>query len=58
MTTNDEGWSELGDIMARALGEVEKVQSQSARRLKKSKEAGVPTKVVLMHFESPSDGDP
>lgn len=57
LVVDEEGWSELGDIMARALREVEKVQAQSARRLKKSKEAGVPTKVVLMHFESPADGD-
>ena len=57
LVVDEEGWSELGDIMARALREVEKVQAQSARRLKKSKEAGVPTKVVLMHFESPPDGD-
>ena len=57
IVVDEEGWSELADIMARALREVEKVQAQSARRLKKSKEAGVPTKVVLMHFESPPDGD-
>jgi DNA-binding transcriptional ArsR family regulator len=57
IVVDEEGWSELADIMARALQEVEKVESQSARRLKKSKEGGVPTKVVLMQFESPAEDD-
>jgi DNA-binding transcriptional ArsR family regulator len=57
IVVDEEGWSELAAIMARALREVEKVESQSARRLKRSKEAGVPTKVVLMQFESPPEGD-
>jgi DNA-binding transcriptional ArsR family regulator len=55
MVVDEQGWSELADIMARALREVQKVEAQSARRLKKSEEAGVPTKVVLMQFESPSE---
>jgi len=57
IVVDEEGWSELADIMARALREVEKVESQSARRLKRSNEAGVSTKVVLMQFESPPEGD-
>jgi DNA-binding transcriptional ArsR family regulator len=57
IVVDEEGWSELAAIMARALRDVEKVESQSARRLKRSKEAGVPTKVVLMQFESPPEGD-
>jgi DNA-binding transcriptional ArsR family regulator len=57
IVVDEEGWSELADIMARARRDVEKVESQSARRLKRSKEAGVPTKVVLMQFESPPEGD-
>jgi DNA-binding transcriptional ArsR family regulator len=57
IVVDEEGWSELAVIMARALREVEKVESQSARRLKRSNEAGVSTKVVLMQFESPPEGD-
>jgi DNA-binding transcriptional ArsR family regulator len=56
MTVDDQGWSELADVMARALREVEKIESQSARRLKKSQEAGVATSVVLMQFETPGQG--
>src|SRR5262245_35112795 len=55
MVLDEQGWSELARVMARTLGEVEKIQSQSARRLKKSQEAVVPTTVVLMQFETPAD---
>jgi DNA-binding transcriptional ArsR family regulator len=55
MLLDEQGWSELARVMTRTLGEVEKIQSQSTRRLKKSEDAGVPTSVVLMQFETPSD---
>lgn len=55
MLLDEQGWSELARVMTRTLGEVEKIQSQSARRLKKSEDAGVPTSVVLMQFETPSE---
>jgi DNA-binding transcriptional ArsR family regulator len=55
MRVDEQGWSEIARVMARALGEVEKIESQSARRLKKAKESGVPTSVVLMQFETPGD---
>ena len=56
MVVDEQGWSELVDVMARTLADVQKIESQSARRLKKSEDEGVSTKVVLMQFESP-DGD-
>jgi DNA-binding transcriptional ArsR family regulator len=55
MLLDEQGWSEIARVMARALREVEKIESQSARRLKKSKESGVPTSVVLMQFETSAD---
>ena len=55
MRVDEQGWSEIARVMARALGEVEKIESQSARRLKKAKESGVPTSVVLMQFETPAE---
>jgi DNA-binding transcriptional ArsR family regulator len=57
MLLDEQGWSEIARVMARALGEVEKIESQSARRLKKSKESGVPTSVVLMQFETSAEDD-
>jgi DNA-binding transcriptional ArsR family regulator len=54
MLLDEEGWAELNRVLTKAYADAEKIESQSARRLKKSKEAGVPTKVVLMQFESPA----
>lgn len=55
MVLDDKGWSELADLLARTLRDVEKIESRSARRLKKSKDGGVPTSLVLMQFETPAD---
>jgi DNA-binding transcriptional ArsR family regulator len=55
MVVDEQGWSEIAGVMARALREAERIESQSARRLKKAKEAGVPTSVVLMQFETPGE---
>ena len=55
MVVDEQGWSEVADVMARALRDVQRIESQSARRLKKSEDEGVPTRVVLMQFESPGD---
>jgi DNA-binding transcriptional ArsR family regulator len=55
MVLDEQGWSELNRVLTKAFAEAEKIESQSARRLKKSKEeAGVPTRLVLMQFESPA----
>jgi DNA-binding transcriptional ArsR family regulator len=54
MVLDEQGWSELNRVLTKAMAEAEKIESQSARRLKKSKEdVGVPTRLVLMQFESP-----
>jgi DNA-binding transcriptional ArsR family regulator len=55
MTLDSEGWRELAKVLERAIAEAEKIQSRSAARLKKSDEAGIPTRLVAMQFESPSD---
>jgi DNA-binding transcriptional ArsR family regulator len=53
MVLDEQGWTEMTAVMAKAFAEAEKVESRSAGRLKRSKEDGVPTRVVLMQFESP-----
>ena len=55
IVVDEQGWSELAELMARTLRDVEKIESQSARRLKKSDETGVPTSVVLMQFETAAE---
>ena len=57
MVLDEQGWSEMNSVMAKTLAEAEKVESRSAGRLKKSREGGVPTRIVLMQFESPPGDD-
>jgi DNA-binding transcriptional ArsR family regulator len=57
MVLDEQGWREMAAVMAKAFAEAEKVKSRSAGRLKRSKEDGVPTRVVLMQFESPPSDD-
>jgi DNA-binding transcriptional ArsR family regulator len=54
MTLDDEGWSELRAVLDRTLREIEKIESQSARRLKKADGDGVAASVVMMQFEAAS----
>jgi DNA-binding transcriptional ArsR family regulator len=53
MVLDEEGWSDLRRVLSETFAEVEKIEAQSSRRLKRSDEPGVPTRVVLMQFESP-----
>jgi DNA-binding transcriptional ArsR family regulator len=57
MVLDEQGWREMSAVMAKAFAEAEKVESRSAGRLKRSEEDGVPTRVVLMQFESPPTDD-
>ena len=57
MVLDEQGWAELRGVMAKAFAEAEEVESRSAGRLEKSDEDGVPTRVVLMQFESPPGDD-
>jgi DNA-binding transcriptional ArsR family regulator len=54
MLLDEEGWSELTKYLGGVLAEVEKIESRSKARLKKSSDgAAIPTTFALMHFESP-----
>ena len=57
LVLDDQGWDEMTKLLASVLADAEKIESQSAARLKKSKGAGLPTKLVLMHFEAPPEHD-
>ena len=51
---DEEGWSELTKYLSGVLAEVEKIESRSKARIKKSADgAAIPTTFALMHFESP-----
>jgi DNA-binding transcriptional ArsR family regulator len=54
MLLDEEGWKELTKYLSGVLAEVEKIESRSKTRLKKSADgAAIPTTFALMHFESP-----
>ena len=54
MLLDDEGWRELTKYLSGVLAEVEKIESRSKARIKKSADgAAIPTTFALMHFESP-----
>jgi DNA-binding transcriptional ArsR family regulator len=55
MRLDDQGWLEAADVMAKAHAQIERIESQSARRLKKSTDPGIATDVVLMQFETPAE---
>lgn len=55
MNLDETGWTELHDLLARTLEETEKIEARSADRMEKSGDDAVPVRVVMMHFESPSD---
>jgi DNA-binding transcriptional ArsR family regulator len=54
MLLDEEGWRELTKYLSGVLAEVEKIESRSKARIKKSADgAAIPTTFALMHFESP-----
>jgi len=53
---DEAGWKELSQLLAGALEETERIEARSAERIKKNPDEDVvPTRVVIMQFESPSD---
>ena len=50
---DDEGWKEVATLLNEMIGQVEKIESASAKRLKAADEEGIPATVVAMQFELP-----
>lgn len=55
---DEAGWGELNELLAGVLAQAERLSEQSVRRMAKADETGIPTRLVLMHFESPEDEEP
>ena len=51
---DEQGWGELNKLLAKTLGEAESIAASSSKRLAKSDDAEIPTRLVMMHFESAS----
>jgi DNA-binding transcriptional ArsR family regulator len=52
-TVDEKGWGELHDLLAKTLEEAQRIAARSATRLMRGEGTGIPSEVVLMHFESP-----
>jgi DNA-binding transcriptional ArsR family regulator len=55
MTLDEEGWAEMTKLLDTTFAEAERIASRSAARLRKAGDDGAPTRLVLMHFESPRE---
>jgi DNA-binding transcriptional ArsR family regulator len=54
MVVDEQGWGELRDALNDVLEKAERIGKQSRDRMAKSADSGIPTRLVVMHFESPS----
>jgi DNA-binding transcriptional ArsR family regulator len=54
MVLDEQGWAEVNRVLTKAIADIDRIEAQSAGRLRKSDEPGAPARVVLMQFESPS----
>jgi DNA-binding transcriptional ArsR family regulator len=55
---DEEGWKEITDLLAKTLDEAQSIGTRSEKRLGKSKGEAIPTRLVLMHFESHAPVEP
>src|SRR5215204_1352221 len=54
LVLDERGWEELNSLLAGVLEKATRIAEKSANRLAKSDDEGMSTKLVMMHFESPS----
>lgn len=54
LVLDEEGWGELRDILNGVLDDADRIIKRSGERLAKTGEDGIPTRLVLMHFQAPS----
>jgi DNA-binding transcriptional ArsR family regulator len=54
LVVDEQGWGELKDALMGALADAERIVKRSSDRLAESGESGIPTRLVVMHFEASS----
>jgi DNA-binding transcriptional ArsR family regulator len=55
---DEQAWSEVNALLAQTHEQAEAIAGKSAKRLSKSGEQGINTRLVMMHFESTSPEGP
>jgi DNA-binding transcriptional ArsR family regulator len=52
LVLDQQGWGEVNQLLAKALGDAEDIAAESAQRLATSEAPEIPTLLVMMHFEA------
>jgi DNA-binding transcriptional ArsR family regulator len=58
LVLDEEGWDEVRDLLRNALSQAEGIAGKSAKRLARSDDDGIPTRLVMMHFEASAPPSP
>jgi predicted ArsR family transcriptional regulator len=56
LVVDKKGWEDTVSLLTGTLDQLLEIQAESNQRLSKSKEQGMLSKVVMMHFKSPTAG--
>jgi DNA-binding transcriptional ArsR family regulator len=51
LTLDDQGWAELNKLLNDVQAKAEAIEAKSSKRLAKADGTGIPTRLVMMHFE-------
>ncbi len=54
MVVDEQGWGDVASLLGETLDRVLEIQAESAARIAGSDEEGIPSKVELLHFKSPT----
>jgi DNA-binding transcriptional ArsR family regulator len=54
LVLDEQGWGELSDVLVDLLEKAERIAQRSAERLERATQTGIPSRLVVMHFEVPS----
>jgi DNA-binding transcriptional ArsR family regulator len=52
LEVDEQGWTEITTLLRETLSQAEGIADKSAKRLRKSDEKSIPTRLVMMHFEA------
>jgi DNA-binding transcriptional ArsR family regulator len=55
LVLDEQAWKDLNTVLADTLERANTIQQEAAARLNKSKDESINTKLVMMHFETPSE---
>jgi DNA-binding transcriptional ArsR family regulator len=53
LVLDEQGWDELSALLRKVHAQAEGIAEKSGKRLGKTDEGGIPTRLVMMHFEAP-----